>query len=350
MNERTHKNQTAKSQSVAGNVTQRKYNYSGHPGIMYSSTASPVIQRVLDITASTKTPFTKLKYAQFQSLSKRYKVPIKAWVWLREVALSPLKITFDNWKTALGSYNYYKSISKQLRKPQTSEKREFRFGASKPASLNMKDAHGLSGMTKWILDEHPISQSTYISPGGSADLVATAVRAFGGEVIDIPLSGIKEDNLKDGKRDRAITFIKKCFHGKSVKSQLVIFDAISTGSALKLLKELIADALTKSPQSIKLVALNNPPGHEGKALVQSGAVDVVSNTSDHVSYAKSRIENQSYKDFGRKYPKNQVGELTDSSASRLVKPSPGMSDQLMTLILAMLNVSSKPFVEKQEDE
>lgn len=298
--------------------------------------AHQAIQRFLDISSSPNEPYQQLRFSQFRAVNKRFKVDVEAWQWLKKVAQSPLKVTFSTWRNAINSYAYYLEISKKL-KEESENETEFRYGDSPADSINQRDARGLNSMLDYILRCHHKEESTFVSLGGSADFFGTAIRLRGGQVVDIPLSGVKDENLQGKQRERAKTFINTCLKGTAIRQNIVIMDAISTGSALIILKKLLCEAAKIEESRIKLLGLNDPPGAEGKEVVKRKEVDIVpSNSGDDVKYVKSRIQNQSYKDIGRKYPKNPVGDITDETAKNLISPQEGMSDKLMVLIFSML--------------
>lgn len=317
--------------------------------------AAPVTQRVLDISSSksNRNPYHELKYADFQSLNKREHLglTIPSWLWLKRLAQSQYKVTFSTWKEAITAYNEYEKMKVQLSKPQPIKSKVFRFGASVPDPLSMNDAHGIVGMGDSIQARFPVNSSTFVSPGGSADFFGTDMRMRGANVVDIPLSEIKDDNLKDGQRARAVTFIQSCFKGHNIATNIVIFDAISSGSALRLLKELIAEALNISAGRIHLLALNNPPGADGKKFIADGHASHIHATEEnrpHANYVKSRIEFQDYKGIGRKYPKNPVGNLTAKTAGQKLAENSGMNAKLMAILFAMHEVAAKDFVEAED--
>lgn len=317
-------------------------------------TQTTPVQRVLVIGSSPNTPHHNLKYQQFQALNKKKRnlgLTVPAWLWLKKLAASKKIVSFSTWREAIDAYNDYKKLTSQLQQPQPIKGPEFRYGESPVEPLSMNDAHGIVGIANWIENMHPIASSTYVSPGGSADFFGTAMRMHGGQVVDIPLSGIKDDKVGGKQRQRAITFISRCFGATQPKKNVVIFDAISTGSALLILKDLIAEALHLDEANIYLVGLNNPPGADGKKVVSEKKVSIVDQKDKpHVAYVKSRLQNQSYKTFGRKYPKNQVGDLNDLTADRRVKEVGGMNGKLMATLFAMHEVASSPFVEAPDEE
>ncbi|MGZ5051462.1 MAG: eCIS core domain-containing protein [Methylobacter sp.] len=319
--------------------------------------AKPVVQRILDISKSQsdRNPYRELKYHDFKALNKRKHLglTIQSWLWLKRVAASKYKVTFSTWKEAIATYDEYQEIKDQLSQPQPIKSKVFRFGKSEPEPLSMNDAHGIVAMGDWIESKFSVKNSTFVSPGGSADFFGTDMRMRGAKVVDIPLSGIKDENLQGQQRERAISFIENCFKGHNVATNIVVFDAISSGSALRLLKELIAEALHISEERIHLLALNNPPGSEGQKFIKdkhAQQIDVTGENKQHASYVKSRIEFQEYKDIGRKYPKNPVGELTEKTANQGLAENPGMNAKLMAILFAMHEVAAEDFVEKDDSD
>jgi hypothetical protein len=324
---------------------------SAHSRPVSGGAARPPVQRVLDIASSDTGPYSVLKYRQFQMLFKRKSLglTIPAWVWLKKLAASALRITYDTWQSAIAGHARYTELVEQLGQPQEIKRSELRYGKAPPAPLAMNDAHGLIGMADWIQQTHPIASTTYVSPGGSADFIATVMRMRGGDVVDVPLSDIKRDKV--GKvRPQALEFLRTCFRGARLRSRVVIFDTLSTGSALILLKEMLVEAIHVPAERIVLVALNGPLTADAADLVRTGKINVVPNQSDHVSYAKSRLRDQAYKDSARTYPKNPVGDLDAEKARKPVAPVRGARDELMTIMLAMQEVADEDFIEKEETE
>jgi hypothetical protein len=318
---------------------------------LFGPSVSPPVQRVLDIASSDTGPYSELKYRQFQMLFKRKTLglTIPAWTWLKKLAALKLRITYDTWKSAIASHARYEELVEQLRQPQEIKRKELRYGKAPPGPLAMNDAHGLIGMTDWIEQTHPIAATTYVSPGGSADFIATAMRMRGADVVDVPLSDIKKDKV-DKVRTHAIEFLRTCFRGAKIRSRIVIFDTLSTGSALVLLKEMLVEAIQVPADRIFLVALNDPLTDDSTALVRAGSITVVPNRSPHVSYAKSRLRDQAYKDSARTYAKNPVGALNAEKAQKPVAPVKGARDELVTIMLAMQEVADEDFVEKPETD
>lgn len=318
---------------------------------LFGPAGSPPAQRVLDIASSDTGPYRELKYRQFHMLFKRKSLglTIPAWVWLKKLAASKLRITYDTWKSAIASHARYEELVAQLGEPQEIKRNELRYGKAPPGPLAMNDAHGLIGMTDWIEQTYPIASTTYVSPGGSADFIATAMRMRGADVVDVPLSDIKQDKV-DKVRAHALEFLRTCFRGAKIRDSIVIFDTLSTGSALVLLKALLVEAIHVPAERIFLVALNGPLTMDSTALVGSGAITVVPNRSDHMSYAKSRLRDQAYKDSARTYSKNPVGDLDAEKAKKPVAPVRGARDELMTIMLAMQEVADEDFVEKPDTE
>ena len=318
-----------------------------------------VVQRVLKINNSPASPFSVLKYGQFQSLRKRqHGLTVDGWQWLKAMARTKETYEFSGWNSAISVVKDLKWNESQflkfvstMRRPHDPDTYPGKYGETPSHPATMKDAHGFVEMVNFIKTTHPIASSVYVSPGASADPFAMALRVQGAKVVEIPLSGIKRENLSGETHGPALAYVKNCFAGIAISGhQIVIFDAVISGDALVILKELISAAFKLPLDRISLVGLNNPGKPSAARLQEEGELVIVPNMK-HARFAKQRVKSQSYKldIFGRIFPKYELTDLTMKSAQQTPAPNTDIAAKILSLVMAMRVVANEPYVEKEPE-
>lgn len=187
-------------------------------------------------------------------------------------------------------------------------------------TMGAEDTAGLKGLIGEIKKRYPAKEYLCIALGASADPIAVGLRMAGYEVRYLPFSGI--DNTSKFKMDH-IGPVQKLVAAWPVNYQkLLLIDAMSSGTALTVMRELLTVAhanLRRAKPEITLFALNQPRDDgtpqalTAQQLVREGKVATSGGSSEAIRYVQERIYSQEYKDgyLGRLFPKSTSSGQTD---------------------------------------
>jgi hypothetical protein len=180
------------------------------------------------------------------------------------------------------------------------------------------DVIGLRELISEIVQRFPPQTHLCVALGASADPVAIGLKMQGYTVVYLPISGVEDTNQF---RSSHIGYVTQQVRTWPLHKSLLVIDAMSSGTSLRVMKSLINVAckqLQRPVPNITLFALNPPQDdkEEAKSLVHRGDVQTSHGTSEAIRHVQFRIYKQEYKedDLGRLYPKNHTGGPANAAA------------------------------------